>query len=103
VDRMKRPELTHAVVEYIAPQEYMVRPPQPVVMVFVIDVSFPAIQSGMLEAASKTILESLDKIPNTDNRTKIGFITVDSSLHFFNLSVCLIFIIFIIVMLILFI
>ncbi|KAJ3327752.1 COPII subunit, partial [Blyttiomyces sp. JEL0837] len=86
VDRMKRPELTHSVVEYIAPQEYMVRPPQPVVIIFVIDVSYPAVQSGMVAVAARTILESLDKIPNTDNRTKVGFITVDSALHFYNLS-----------------
>ncbi|KAI9350074.1 hypothetical protein DFJ73DRAFT_625330 [Zopfochytrium polystomum] len=86
VDRMKRTELTHSVVEYQAPQEYMVRPPQPVVMVFVIDVSFPAVQSGMVAVAAKTILDTLDRIPNTDNRTKVAFITVDSSLHFYNLS-----------------
>ncbi|KAJ3107060.1 COPII subunit [Phlyctochytrium planicorne] len=86
VDRMKRAELTHAVVEYVAPQEYMVRPPQPVVMLFVIDVSFQSVQSGMLAVAAKSILASLDGIPNSDNRTKIGFITVDSTLHFYNLS-----------------
>ena len=31
VDRWQRPELNHAVVEFVAPQEYMVRPPQPLV------------------------------------------------------------------------
>ncbi|KAJ3166384.1 COPII subunit [Geranomyces variabilis] len=86
VDRMTRPELTHAVVEFVAPQEYMVRPPQPVVFLFIIDVSFPAVQSGMLATAARTILDTLDLIPNTDNRTKVGFITVDSALHFYNLS-----------------
>ena len=34
----------------------------------------------------QTILESLDRIPNQDGRTKIGFIGVDSSLHFFSIS-----------------
>ncbi|KAJ3208910.1 COPII subunit [Dinochytrium kinnereticum] len=86
VDRMKRAELTHSVVEYVAPQEYMVRPPQPVVMLFVIDVSLQSVQSGMIAVACKAILASLDGIPNTDNRTKIGIITVDSTLHFYNLS-----------------
>ncbi|KND02225.1 uncharacterized protein SPPG_02707 [Spizellomyces punctatus DAOM BR117] len=86
VDRLQRPELTHAVVEFIAPQEYMVRPPQPVVMLFVIDVSYAAVQSGMLATAARTILDTLDSVPNTDNRTKVGFITVDSALHFYNLS-----------------
>ncbi|KAI9331099.1 Sec23/Sec24 trunk domain-containing protein [Obelidium mucronatum] len=86
VDRMHRAELTHSVVEYIAPQEYMVRPPQPVVLLFVIDVSFAAVQSGMVDTVAKSILEHLDDVPNSDGRTKVAFIAVDSSLHFFNLN-----------------
>jgi protein transport protein SEC24 len=86
VDRLQRPELTHGVVEYIAPQEYMVRPPQPVVIVFLIDVSVGAVQSGMVAVAAKAILDSLDRIPNTDDRTKVGFITFDSSMHYYNLA-----------------
>lgn len=87
VDRWQRKELNHAVVEYIAPAEYMVRPPQPLVYLFVIDVSYPAIQCGMVATAATTILESLDRIPNDEGRTKIGIITVDSSIHFYNLNV----------------
>jgi protein transport protein SEC24 len=45
-DRWARAELTHAVVEYVAPTEYMVRAPQPAVYIFLIDVSHSAIQSG---------------------------------------------------------
>ncbi|KAL1921839.1 uncharacterized protein VTP21DRAFT_10481 [Calcarisporiella thermophila] len=86
VDRWQRAELNHGVVEFVAPTEYMVRPPQPPVYIFVIDVSFSAIQSGMVATAARAILNTLDRIPNVDNRTKIGFITVDSSLHFFNLN-----------------
>lgn len=47
-DRWARAELNYSVVEFIAPTEYMVRPPQPAVYVFLIDVSHAAIQSGML-------------------------------------------------------
>jgi protein transport protein SEC24 len=46
VDRLARYELTHSVVEYVAPQEYMVRPPQPTVFLFMFDVSFASVQSG---------------------------------------------------------
>ncbi len=87
VDRLARPELNHSVVEFIAPQEYMVRPPQPVVLLFVIDVSFAAVQSGMVATAARAILDSLDSIPNSDGRTKMAFITVDSALHFYNFNV----------------
>ena len=87
MDRWQRKELNHAVVEYIAPTEYMVRPPQPLVYLFLIDVSYQAIQSGMVATAATTILESLDRIPNDEGRTKIGIVTVDSSIHFYNLNV----------------
>jgi protein transport protein SEC24 len=84
-DRWARKELNHSVVEFIAPTEYMVRPPQPPVYAFIIDVSQPAVQSGMVATAARTILESLDLLPNADKRTKVAFIAVSTSLHFFSL------------------
>ncbi|RUS18929.1 hypothetical protein BC937DRAFT_88161 [Endogone sp. FLAS-F59071] len=86
VDRWKRAELNHACLEFVAPTEYMVRPPQPPVYIFVIDVSYPAVQSGMVATAARTILDSLDRLPNEESRTKVGLITVDGSLHFYNLN-----------------
>lgn len=64
-----------------------VRPPQPPIYVFIIDVSYSAINSGMVATAARTLLESLDRIPNDDARTKISIIAVDSCLHFFSLAV----------------
>ncbi|UZJ52086.1 hypothetical protein CBS101457_001406 [Exobasidium rhododendri] len=84
-DRWSRPELNHSVVEFIAPREYMVRPPQPPVYVFLIDVSITAISSGMVATAARTILETLDRLPNSDSRTKIALIAIDTCLHFFCL------------------
>lgn len=84
-DRWARKELNHSVVEFIAPTEYMVRPPQPPVYAFVIDVSQAAVQSGMLVTAAHTIRENLDNLPNADKRTKVAFIAVSTSLHFFSL------------------
>ena len=84
-DRWARKELNHSVVEFVAPTEYMVRPPQPPIYAFVIDVSQAAIQSGMVATAARTILESLDSIPNADKRVKIAIIAVSTSLHFFSL------------------
>ena len=85
LDRWQRPDLNHAVVEFIAPQEYMVRPPQPLVYLFLLDVSYAAVTSGLLATTARCIRESLDRIPNADRRTRLGFIAVDSSLHFFNI------------------
>ncbi|PWN50921.1 putative SEC24-COPII coated vesicle component [Violaceomyces palustris] len=85
-DRWQRPELNHSVVEFIAPREYMVRPPQPPVYTFLIDVGYHAMNSGMVATAARTILETLDRLPNEDNRTKICLIGIDTSLHFFSLA-----------------
>lgn len=48
-DRWQRAELNHAVVDFVAPTEYMVRPPQPPVYVFLIDVSYAAVHSGQYD------------------------------------------------------
>ncbi|PVF93867.1 hypothetical protein CPB86DRAFT_876799 [Serendipita vermifera] len=85
IDRWSRPELNRSVVEFVAPTEYMVRPPQPPVYVFLLDVSAAGVQSGMLATATRTILESLDRIPNVDGRTKVAIIAFDVALYFFNL------------------
>ncbi|CAZ83833.1 unnamed protein product [Tuber melanosporum] len=71
LDRWRRPELNHSVVEFIAPQEYMVRPPQPLVYLFLLDVSYSAVQCGLLATAARTILESLDRIPDADRLKSI--------------------------------
>lgn len=47
-DRWSRAELNYGVVEYVAPTEYMVRPPQPAFYCFLIDVSNAAISTGAL-------------------------------------------------------
>jgi protein transport protein SEC24 len=85
VDRWQRAELNHAVVEFVAPQEYMVRPPQPLVYLFLMDVSYNAVNSGLLATSARTILDSLNRIPNADRRTRLGFMAVDSSLHYFSI------------------
>lgn len=64
----------------------MVRPPQAPAFVFILDVSYSAIQSGMLATAARTLLDTLERIPNEENRTNIAIITVDSALHFYNFS-----------------
>ncbi|KAH7154839.1 hypothetical protein B0J13DRAFT_210893 [Dactylonectria estremocensis] len=85
VNRWERPELNHAVVEFVAPQEYMVRPPQPLIYLFCFDVSYAADSTGLLATMARTILDSLNRIPNADRRTRLGFLAVDSSLHYFSI------------------
>jgi protein transport protein SEC24 len=84
-DKDERPELSKCSVEFVAPGDYMVRPPQPPVYFFVIDVSSVSIASGMLQSCVNAIKASLDELPGAP-RTQIGFITFDSTIHFYNLK-----------------
>jgi protein transport protein SEC24 len=90
-DRAQRPELSKCSVEFVAPGDYMVRPPQPPVYYFVIgtppsllllleyylsvhvlvDVSSVSVQSGMLQSCVNAIKDSLDRLPGSP-RTQIG-------------------------------
>ncbi|KAL3769464.1 hypothetical protein ACHAWU_008873 [Discostella pseudostelligera] len=84
-DRDSRPELSEGVMEFIAPSEYMVRPPQPPSYFFVIDVSATSVRSGMLHSVAKAISASLDSMPGSP-RTQVGFITYDDSVHYYSLK-----------------
>lgn len=82
---MERAELNFGVVDYLASQEYLVRPPQPPTYVFLLDVSVNAVSVGALENATRTILDSLDRLPDRDGRTRVAFIGVDGALTFFQI------------------
>ncbi|XP_071598781.1 protein transport protein Sec24B isoform X1 [Heliangelus exortis] len=81
----KRPEVQNSTVEFIASSDYMLRPPQPAVYLFVLDVSHNAVEAGYLAIVCQSLLENLDKLPG-DSRTRIGFITFDSTVQFYNLQ-----------------
>jgi protein transport protein SEC24 len=86
-DRYEHPELCCGSVDYIAPAEYMVRPPQAPVFVFLIDVTAAAVASGMVDTVTSTIRELITerRLPGGD-RCQIGIMTFDSSIHFYSLA-----------------
>ena len=61
------------------------RPPQPCVYLFLLDVSYHALQNGGLQSFCEILSDELDKLPG-DSRTMVGFISYNSSVHFYNLS-----------------
>ncbi|XP_035140809.3 protein transport protein Sec24A isoform X2 [Callithrix jacchus] len=81
----RRPEVQNATIEFMAPSEYMLRPPQPPVYLFVFDVSHNAVETGYLNSVCQSLLDNLDLLPG-NTRTKIGFITFDSTIHFYSLQ-----------------
>lgn len=58
----ERAELSRGTYEIVATKEYMVRAAQPVIHVFCIDVSAPAIASGATAATCQCIEQVLDSI-----------------------------------------
>ncbi|XP_017066641.1 protein transport protein Sec24A [Drosophila eugracilis] len=84
-DVARRPEVRSSTIEFIAPSEYMLRPPQPAMYLFLFDVSIIAQQSGYLEAACATLNRHLDEMPG-DARTQVGFICFDSFVHFYSMA-----------------
>ena len=86
-DRYEHPELCSGSVDYIAPAEYMVRPPQPPAMLFLIDVTSSAVNSGLVDTTCQAIKELIveKKFPGGD-RCLVGVMTFDSSIHFYNLA-----------------
>ncbi|XP_067456089.1 protein transport protein Sec24B isoform X2 [Thunnus thynnus] len=81
----KRPEVQNSTVEFIASSDYMLRPPQPAVYLFVLDVSHNAVEGGYLKYFCESLLDNLDKLPG-DTRTRVGFLTFDNTIHFYNLQ-----------------
>ncbi|XP_046392862.1 protein transport protein Sec24A [Ischnura elegans] len=84
-DPSRRPEIRSSTIEYIAPSEYMLRPPQAAVYLFLLDVSCGAVEIGYLNSVCDVLFEELSQLPG-DSRTQIGFIAYDSALHFFALA-----------------
>mmetsp|Transcript_4515 Transcript_4515/g.8265 ORF Transcript_4515/g.8265 Transcript_4515/m.8265 type:complete len:960 (+) Transcript_4515:1-2880(+) len=84
-DAHERPELCRGTVEFVAPAEYMVRPPMSPAYVFVLDVTGASVASGALQVAVAAIKASLDHMPNDGERTKIGLICFDTAVHYYML------------------
>jgi protein transport protein SEC24 len=83
-DAAERPELHRGSIEFVAPAEYMVRPPMPPVYLFVIEVTPAAASSGALAAMISGIKLSIDALPQ-EGRTRVGIVTFDAAVHFYHL------------------
>ncbi|CCK71633.1 uncharacterized protein KNAG_0H02200 [Huiozyma naganishii CBS 8797] len=83
-NQYEKNEVRHAVMEYLAPKEYTLRQPPPSTYVFVMDVSQNAVKSGLLATTARSLLETLDFLPNHDGRTRVSILCVDNAIHYFN-------------------
>lgn len=104
IDRDTRPELSRGTVEFVVPKEYWAKPPTPLRWLFLIETSKDAIDKGWVDVVARAIKsalydgveveEELDengeaqikgrKIPKG---ARIGIVTFDRDIGFYNLSV----------------
>lgn len=84
-DAAERPELHRGSIEFVAPAEYMVRPPMPPVYLFVLETTPFTANSGALAAAIAGIKNSIDSMPS-EGRTKVGIVTFDSAVQFYTMK-----------------
>ena len=88
-DIQSRPELLYGTVEYKATAIYSAKAPSPASYLFVIDVSYSAVKSGVVSAAAQSIRDVLDHFPKDAGRpseAKIGIITFGGGIQFYNLT-----------------
>ncbi|KAK4111583.1 hypothetical protein N656DRAFT_733417 [Canariomyces notabilis] len=99
VDRDQRPELTRGTVEFVVPKEYWTREPVGLRYLFLIDVTQESYNKGFLESFCDGILRALygaeeneEKDENGEVKrripagAKVGFVTFDKEVHFYNVS-----------------
>lgn len=85
-DRAKRAELRSGLVEFAAPSEYMVRAPQPSIFVFLLDVSYASVVSGVLASTAHAIKLALDDMAELP-RAKFALFTFDDHVHYYTFPV----------------
>lgn len=102
IDRDQRPELCRGTVEFVCPKEYYNREPVGLRWLFVIDVTQEAYNKGYLEAFCDGVLATLYGVEENEKdengeakrrlppNSRVGFVTYDKEVHFYNCSVSLI-------------
>jgi protein transport protein SEC24 len=94
VDAYERPEFCCGSYEFVANKDYCRQQvlPQPPALIFMIDVSVNSIRSGLLHVLcpyiKNTVLPNLPVDTQMQNagELRVGFITYDKELHFYNLK-----------------
>ena len=86
MDYLQRPELSKGSIEYKATSEYIVKSPQPITYLFVVEVSSSAIEMGVVNSFAASLKAIINALPE-ENVARFGLITFDSSIQFYNFNV----------------
>ncbi|XP_056156037.1 protein transport protein Sec24D [Lampris incognitus] len=92
VDFYERPELSLGSYEFSATMDYCKnnKPPSPPAYIFMIDVSYSNIKSGLVKLICDELKTLLDELPREEgaesSTVKVGFVTYNKILHFYNVK-----------------
>uniref|UniRef100_A0A7N6BW24 SEC24 homolog C, COPII coat complex component n=1 Tax=Anabas testudineus TaxID=64144 RepID=A0A7N6BW24_ANATE len=92
MDCYDRPELSLGSYEFLATVDYCKnnKLPQPPAFIFLIDVSYNAVKSGMVSIVCQELKTLLDYLPRenpeVDSVVRVGFVTYNKVLHFYNVK-----------------
>lgn len=92
MDKYERPELVLGTYEFVATKDYCRNniPPRPPAMVFVIDVSYNNVKSGLVQLLCSEMKNIIRNLPVDEGQEKtamkVGFITYNNSVHFYNIK-----------------
>ncbi|XP_061524944.1 protein transport protein Sec24D [Phycodurus eques] len=92
VDLYERAELSLGSYEMVATLDYCKnnKPPNPPAYIFMIDVSYNNIKSGLVRLICDELKTLLDKLPREEgaesSAIKVGFATYNKTLHFYNVK-----------------
>uniref|UniRef100_A0A803XL90 SEC24 homolog C, COPII coat complex component n=1 Tax=Meleagris gallopavo TaxID=9103 RepID=A0A803XL90_MELGA len=92
VDFYDRPELSLGSYEFLATVDYCKNNkfPSPPAFIFMIDVSYNAVKSGLVRLICEELKSILDYLPREGNMEesaiRVGFVTYNKVLHFYNVK-----------------
>eukprot|EP00092_Neocalanus_flemingeri_P059085 GFUD01070535.1.p1 GENE.GFUD01070535.1~~GFUD01070535.1.p1 ORF type:complete len:1158 (+),score=343.89 GFUD01070535.1:243-3716(+) len=92
MDKYERPELCLGTYDIVATKDYCrdSKPPNPPGILFAIDVSYPMVKEGIVHLICQNMKDILKNLPIdhaagiTETKMKVGFMTYDSKINFYN-------------------
>lgn len=92
MDKHERPELCLGTYEFVATKDYCrdSKPPNPPGILFAIDVSYPMVKEGIVQLICQNMKDILRDLPidsaagYTQSKMKVGFMTYDNKINFYN-------------------
>merc|ERR1711963_808337 len=97
MDKYERPELCLGTYEFTATKDYCrdSKMPSPPGILFAIDVSYPMLKEGIVQLICQNMKDILRNLPvdtaagETKSKMKVGFMTYDNKINFYNCNAAL--------------